>query len=231
MFDRTRTMLSGPKVFCIGFNKTGTSSLHSFFSDCGLRSFHGNRWTHLSKLRIGFVFLLWHQCYSDGEQSDFVSLDEWFPRSLFILNDRDERDWLISRTKHVLRLAEALEPRQIFSSPREFREVRDFYTDAEATLTKWICERRIYTKQVQAYFDGREDFLRIDVTKDTGWEDRLNDFLAQGGLRPKRPGKTYHKNRRDPSSIADQELLVRCLAMVDSKLSSQADSRSLVSLE
>ena len=35
------------KVFCIGFNKTGTSSLHALFEQAGFRSHHGMAWRRM----------------------------------------------------------------------------------------------------------------------------------------------------------------------------------------
>ena len=40
-----------PKVFCVGFNKTGTTTLHRIFAQLGLRSAHNPRWTDWSFTR------------------------------------------------------------------------------------------------------------------------------------------------------------------------------------
>lgn len=98
IYGSTRFANSGPKVFCIGFNKTGTFSLHRFFQGCGLSSEHSTIWPLYSQVEKGKRYFK-KQCYSDGEQSDVVNLSQWFPGSIFILNNRDEREWLYSRIK------------------------------------------------------------------------------------------------------------------------------------
>src|SRR5262245_49184153 len=151
--------LNRRKVFCIGFNKTGTSSLHAFFKACRLQSAHNDRWPSYSHVETGRSYFT-KQCYSDGEQSDFATLDRWFPRSLFILNDRNERDWLHSRIKHVLRFNEAsVDLRAVLQSDRYGRMAKEFLADEESAVRKWITERRIYTRQARVYFEERPDFL------------------------------------------------------------------------
>jgi hypothetical protein len=55
------------KIFCIGFNKTGTSSLNTFFRYCGLKSEHGVNWPNYSRIKFGRLYFYAGKCYSDGE--------------------------------------------------------------------------------------------------------------------------------------------------------------------
>jgi hypothetical protein len=85
-------------IFCIGLNKTGTTSLHQSFSDCGLRSLHDKRWIDMaceSKLPN-------YEAFSDGltYMLDLENLKLLRPNHKFVLNTRCLYDWLLSRCKH-----------------------------------------------------------------------------------------------------------------------------------
>ncbi len=63
------------KIFCIGFNKTGTSSMHQLFLDLGLRSYHG----YYSHFPVMDPIFGQFQCFSDGDQHPFEQLDRAYP--------------------------------------------------------------------------------------------------------------------------------------------------------
>ena len=196
------------KVFCIGFNKTGTSSLHRFFQESGLKSLHGGRWAINSRLRKGKHHFLKHQCYSDDEQADFRALDAWFPGSLFILNDRSDKAWLYSRIKHVLRYPEALQPEKMLLDRKQYGPMAlDLAFGGELAIRKWLAEKRIYTRQAEVYFANRSDFLRINVPESEDWSEQLiafferNDFPIQ---RDNIPEKIHENVRKKPQSIHNE---------------------------
>ena len=218
--------LSKRKVFCIGFNKTGTSSLHFFFEKIGLSSTHNTSWPKYSKARKIDKKLFVHQCYSDGEQSDFVALDSVFPKSLFIMNDRNERDWLYSRLKHVMRHNEKKNKLNILSNKKYGPMARDFFFNEKLTITKWICEHRIYIMQVIHYFRDRDDFIEIDVTKSKQWEIQLLEFFKKNSFHVKQfevENNKLHYNRRDSDCISDQVLLKKYKQLID-KILTEMDS-------
>jgi hypothetical protein len=81
------------KIFVIGFNKTGTITLHRLFLNNGLKSEHNGRMWHISKFN----------CFSDnGNERPFKNYAERFPNSIFILNTRQLDRWIISRCKHCI---------------------------------------------------------------------------------------------------------------------------------
>lgn len=209
------------KVFCIGFNKTGTSSLHSFFKECRLSSLHNTEWPDYSKLERGRRYFR-HQCYSDGEQSNFINLEKWFPRSLFILNDRDEKDWLYSRIKHVMRFNEEVDMDKILSDPKYGKMAKEFFFDEEAAIKKWVYERRIYNKQVRSYFKNKQNFIDIDITKNPNWVDDILTFFNENNFSVifNKPAKKFHINKRSQSNLIDQKLLQKYLEIVDKVLDS-----------
>ena len=81
------------KYFIIGFNKTGTNTLHQLFLKNNLKSQHSGKWR-----------LEQYQCFSDSEDIyRFEDLDKQYENSIFILNTRSLQKWIISRFKHGLR--------------------------------------------------------------------------------------------------------------------------------
>lgn len=74
-----------PKVFAIGFNKTGTSSLDHLFAVLGYDTYHGTIWR--SERPDGW-FLNSRDAFSDGIPHDLDAIDAGFPGSRFILQVR-----------------------------------------------------------------------------------------------------------------------------------------------
>lgn len=204
-----------PKIFCIGFNKTGTSSLHQYFRSAGLRSQQDHYWPTPSHMPSGRRYFNNAQCFSDGEKSNFVNLQRWFPNAQFILNTRDERKWLISRVKHVMRL-NFIPPKPGLMERREFHMMaKDFFFDPEAAIGKWILERRIYEDQARIYFANQSCFLEIDLTKDNEWAQKLNDHLLAEGVAHTSVNQEIHANKRDQADLVDQALLAEYTVIVD----------------
>ena len=79
------------KIFVIGFNKTATTSIHKLFIKNNLLSQHnGDKWDLDS-----------YQCFSDnGDLRNFKELNETYENSIFILNTRKLKNWIISRFKY-----------------------------------------------------------------------------------------------------------------------------------
>lgn len=114
-FVKTNYYPSLPKLFVVGHNKTGTSSIHDLFINNGYKSYHWELGILSQKIKQNFSSnskLLRGiddaHLYSDITQDDgyfsaynlFPQLDLQYPGSYFIYNYRNLDEWLISRTKH-----------------------------------------------------------------------------------------------------------------------------------
>ncbi|MCB2062617.1 MAG: hypothetical protein KDE25_04000 [Novosphingobium sp.] len=207
-----------PKTFCIGFNKTGTSSLHEVFIAAGMTSFHSDKWPYASYIDLGRPFFDRAECYCDGEKSDFVRLQRWFPDALFVLNTRDERKWLVSRIKHVMRYNEIPSKSEIMRRNDYGMMAKEFYFNPDSAIAKWIIERRIYEDQARTFFADQPGFIELDVTAEKKWVERLNEHLASAGLPTAPADRSYHANKRDHSELADQAALDEYVAMMDRQL-------------
>jgi hypothetical protein len=159
-----------PKVFGIGFHKTGTTSLLQALSTLGY-SVTGPNWTNDPRIALDIESLVrelvpQYDAFQDTPWPVIYSfLDSEFPGSKFILTLRPVDQWLKSVVKH-------------------------FGTD-ETEMRRWIYgvgapigNEDIYTnryeqhnKDVIEYFSGREeDFLTLKITEGEGWE-KLCPFL------------------------------------------------------
>jgi hypothetical protein len=166
-----------PKVFGIGLNKTGTTSLHLACKQLGLRSFHwGSRPAYLGITqaerdgerllhRIGEQY----DVYSDIETLSlrFDIADLQYPGSRFILTVRDVDGWVDSRRRHVER-----NRRNKLAGRYD-----GVYTRIDEDL--WRRQWQRHLDQVRDWFRGRDDdLLVLDIEGGDGWE-RLAPFLGR----------------------------------------------------
>lgn len=217
------------KVFCIGFNKTGTTSLHQYFCASELSSLHNPQWPHWSfDAALKPMFRRW-TCYSDGQQSNFRNLEEWFPGSLFILNTRAVRPWLRSRIKHVLRWEYSPEFDSGQFPLRLAQMAMDLFTAPEVAIDKWILERTLYHRAARRNFQDRANFIEIDITADPNWPAALRDFLGSAGFHISSDAiaRNIHAipSRLPDEAVADQAKMQHFFALADARI--EAVSRTL----
>lgn len=204
------------KIFCIGFNKTGTSSLFKFFTRNEFAGVHHSAWPNYSRIRSARAFFDRADCFTDGEKADFVRLDKWFPDAFFILNTRDETAWLRSRVKHVLRFNRKPGTAGLMDNRTYGAMAKDFFFDESLCLNKWIAERRLYHKQAREYFTGNGRFLEIDITATPSWQRDIETFGRENGLRLDCfPDQDIHENKRADTAIIDKALLEHYFKLID----------------
>jgi hypothetical protein len=180
------------KVFCIGFHKTGTTSLAIALSTLGYRVTgpNGTRDPNIAKnvLPMAFALAERYDAFQDNPWPIiYRELDARFPGSKFILTLRRPESWIKSQLKHFGR--------------------------GETPMRKWIygagCpegNEDIYVKRfedhnrdVQAYFQQRpQDLLVMDLAKGDGWE-KLCPFLEADTLNTAFP----HANRASDREITN----------------------------
>lgn len=175
------------KIFCIGLNKTGTTTLHQAFETIGVRSLHWGG--PASGKKVGKALREGRGLVDDFEDYDAFSdiaalskryrlLDEQYPGSRFILTTRPMEGWVESRRAHVVRNQE--------------RAGRGEYTGTFLTIEPdaWRAEFIEHHQQVADYFAGRPDLLTMRITEGDGF-DVLCPFL--GLPVPKEPFPWRHK--------------------------------------
>ncbi len=178
------------KVFCIGFNKTGTSSMHRLFTQLGLASFHG----YYSHIPVTDPLYREWQCFSDGDQHDFALLDRTFPGSRFIVTTRPLADWLVSRIRHI-------EQRRRMGATGPMRE--EYEKDPALAVRRWVEARLEYHQRVSAYFAGRPAaLLVIDICTSRDPAQSCAAITRFLGLAPREGLELPHENALLPDAPA-----------------------------
>lgn len=161
------------KVFAIGFNKTGTTSLHDIFQDLGYHSYHGKAWRDTGRKMIFHHY----DAFTDGPPDDFRRLDRDFVGSKFILQTRDMDEWIDSRLEHIRRLP------HLRGRPAD-------WVVSEAAICSWVRERNRYHSDVMQYFRPRpQDLLVVNYIRDPDSAARVCAFLGRPGF-----GQKKHSN-------------------------------------
>lgn len=165
------------KIFCLGFHKTGTSSLTKALRILGYATIHGDprgSWpganegvTFIEMIRRGdFVLPTFRQFDAFSDNPYFTIWREiynLYPQSKFILTIRDETSWINSCVK--------------FYEGRRVRPMRQWMFGEHADPSKdddsrkaWIARYRDHNESVQAFFsDKRDQFIVMDITQGDGW--------------------------------------------------------------
>lgn len=183
------------KVYAIGFNKTGTTSLHDIFTDFGYHSFHGTVWRRTRFPLIHFFY----DAFCDGVPDDFRKLDRIFPKSKFILQVRNLDEWLDSRLEHINRL------------PRKGGRGRSAdWTATDDSVKSWVHKREAYHADVLRYFADRpDDFLLVNYIRDRDAAKRIATFLGKPA-----PAEKPHSNKNPNATgraLRNADTIVRCL--------------------
>lgn len=170
------------KIFGIGLNKTGTTSLHEAMKVLGFKSVHwqckkGNIKHLIEKNNANEQALLYgidgFDAYFDWNHPRtnhlFKKLDEQYAHSKFILHTRNLEDWINSRYQHVQSIPDLQKWQQ------KYPDNPWYNLDVDA----WREEYQTNHQSVRNYFNDRpDDLLIFNVFEGDGWE-KLCDFLNQ----------------------------------------------------
>jgi sulfotransferase family protein len=175
------------KYFAIGFNKTGTSSIHRVFLASGLYATHDSRWGR-KKNQIE----IWHrQAFSDGGPRNFARIDRAFPNSRFILNVRDLDAWLDSRIAHLQR-----------TSQRKPRRPDGNWRDTDKAVQKWVRARNRHHGAVLSYFRDRpDDLLVVNFIRDPDAASKIARFCG-GPAMAEKPHENPNRAKQSPGYLA-----------------------------
>lgn len=165
------------RVFCIGWSKTGTTSLTEALRILGLFSWHWAPWvigfnhvrSQISDFRIDFSSVADYSAVADLPICAlYRELDQAFPGSLFILTTRPLETWLASATADVENCIRWI-------GHMDAVERWAFGTDV---IDRDVFQKRYlqHQDQVFRFFSGRADLLTMDVSQANPWQ-RLCEFL------------------------------------------------------
>lgn len=170
------------KIFVIGCNKTGTTSIHELFIKQGLKSQHGLEW----KLEE-------YQCFSDGiynvtHNDVYKKCHSLFQDGLFVLNTRPMYNWIISRANHC----------SIFKNSK-----MKGWPPNHKTYLDWINYRISYYDNILDYFKNSPDQLILCNIEKPFWENFIMSFINNEQIiKP----SLYNKTKIKESDIIKQEV-------------------------
>lgn len=167
------------KIFCIGSNKTGTSSLGEAltllgFSVCPWSIMFSDDSKYFSDQLEGsfeslFRLIPSYDCFRDrpwNHGNFYQILNDRFPDSKFILTIRDENNWIESNRRYSQKIKLRQQWFYRFISQLAYG-VNDFLSDEKLMRTKYK-ERN---QNVIKYFENTKKLLIIDFERNQGWDD------------------------------------------------------------
>ncbi|MCH8810272.1 MAG: hypothetical protein IID07_00465 [Gemmatimonadetes bacterium] len=178
-----------PKVFCVGFSKTGTTTLHQILGDqLSYRSAHKPGWTDWS-ITKNRDQLDRFDAFTDGECAAIRNLDDLYPDALFVLNTRPLKHWVLSRHKAVERSRTGVRWALTKYVPLGFvaRIINRWVLDnRERAVMRWIRIRNSYHEHVIRYFSDRKGKLLVMNIEEADFGMQLARFLgaAEGSIAP-----------------------------------------------
>lgn len=163
------------KIFVIGFNKVGTTSLNILFRNLGIKS------THSTKPVLNIIEQF--DAFTDGEHYNFQEYYNKYPDGLFILNTRPIGKWLVSRYRHA--------------EVHNFKECWCWPVYTERT-EQWIDDRERHYKNILEFFKDKPEQLLIVNIEKPGWEAVVAQFVK----RPAIIKTKFHKNISEFTDIS-----------------------------
>ena len=189
-----------PKVFCLGFHKTGTSSIYALLQDMGYhvsQFYKSNDDDFCASLERGDLSELKQVSeVFDAFQDDpyflfYKEFDQWYPGSKFILTTRDSRSWWAS-CLNFFHMKDISIHKYIYG-----------YTNPVGHEEVYIERFERHTRDVLKYFKDRpDDLLVINVSEDGALE-KISSFLGKDSSYTKMPHKNSKlviKQKQEPES-------------------------------
>ena len=171
------------KIFQIGFNKCGTTSIHQFLLNNGINSIH---WEG-GKIADGIIknqstenplgSYSSFEAFTDFENpyknyyphlTHYKLLDEKYPNSIFILNKRNVDDWTRSRMNHISPNGERYVDL--------FRRVNKIETN-EKVIEIWRNQWNQHINSVNEYFKNYDKFICFDISKPEDLIEPISKFI------------------------------------------------------
>lgn len=163
-----------PYIFVIGFNKSGTTSIHKLFSYNGFPSIHwdgGNLAKNallnvLNGKRVLHGYDRQYKVFSDmlyrndnfwfEGNSLFKEMDKDYSNSFFVYNKRDMDGWINSRINH----------NGIVGAPTLLDTQLKILgkTDVNSAVDYWKKSRLRFEQDIYEYFHNSERFIELDIS-------------------------------------------------------------------
>lgn len=201
IFSRNNTKNKNKKLIVfIGFNKTGTTSIHRLFQESGFNSVHWDEGKLTKKMLSNVIngkptlsgyddkFDVFSDLVYRTESfwfegnSLFKQIDSDYENVKFVYNTRDIDDWLESRLHHE----EKVEEQTILELHKKILDTDDL----SIIKNHWRNVRERYEEDIYTYFANKKNFLKIKID-DKNFVEKVEKFADIQLL--KKEWKQYNK--------------------------------------
>lgn len=157
-------MSKQPKVFCIGFHKTGTSSMARALRMLGYRVTgpNGQHDPDIAKnvYRMAAKLVKEYDAFQDNPRPIIYKwCHEQFPDAKFILTVRDPEKWYRSQGNFGEK-----------ETPMRKWIYGDAYGSPMTDKDVYIARYKRHNAEVREYFRGNPNFVEVDITAENAWE-------------------------------------------------------------
>lgn len=194
------------KVFCIGLHKTGTTTLYELAKKYGYRATHSTDWIFdPEKLKRFNFFSDGGSQFDDLNEFDFQGLFYAFPDSLFILQTRDAREWVISKLRHIGWNKETP------IAPDDDNKIKnnEWMYKSLLTIDKFIEHKYNYENKVVRFFEEHDPsrLLIIDITNSQIHSQEFDKLITFLGLRSISEIRLPHENKTKVKAGLSEKIL------------------------
>jgi hypothetical protein len=177
------------KVFCIGFSKTGTTSLEYALEKLGYNVCHGHwnlkhndyllaLWIHQDLEEIRRMSRYW-DAFADapwGGTELYRALHSWYPDAKFVLTLREPEDWYRSLERMLTRFDSSLQTAlDTFHARGRFGFVN--FVRHRFEISQLVGNKDKIIERYRAHYELAEEYLihnkanfaKLDCTQEDGW--------------------------------------------------------------
>ena len=178
------------KVFCIGFSKTGTTSIEYALEKLGCKVCHGHwnlkhndyllaLWIHNDLEEIRRLSRYW-DAFADapwGGTELYRALHSWYPDAKFVLTLRDPEDWF-SSLERMLTCFDSNLQTALDAFHAQGRHGFVNFVRHRFEVSQLVGNKDKIIEHYTAHFERAEEYLvhsnasfaRLDCTKEDGWK-------------------------------------------------------------
>jgi hypothetical protein len=179
----TLPLIEGPRVVCVGFNKTGTTTLGRCFDILGIGPVGEPRSPYMNYIELSKAIFdgndykpalsaaQYFRAFQDrpwniGDMYQYLDIN--YPGSKFILTEREPESWWGSVNKWLTQSHE----NDINRLQRYLKHLNVDRFDKELFISRY----QAHNASIRDYFSNRDALLIMDLTQGDGWE-KLCSFL------------------------------------------------------
>lgn len=182
------------KYFCIGLHKTGTSTLHQIALNNRLKSTHSTDWqNNEKKIKLYDFFCDGGSHYNNINEIDYEYLYFKYPNSIFIINIREPRSWIISKLKHA-----GWHKNTIITPDNKLKIHNKWKEKTKINISLFLCHYFDRYIKILEYFLNKQDIgYIVDIV--SGKIENLKLLFKNENI-----NQNVHKNKGNKNNLSNE---------------------------